>query len=194
VCNLGSIILDTHLRPDGSLDLGLLRETVRIAVRALDNVIDINFYPTEAARRANMRHRPVGLGVMGLQNALYEKGMSFASEAAVEFNDEFMEAIAFYAYEASSDLAAERGAYSTFKGSKWDRGLLPADTLELLERERGEAVEVPRGGRLDWEALRGRSAARACATATCSPSPPRPRSRTSWGPPPASSRPTRTSS
>ncbi len=156
VCNLGSIILDTHLRPDGSLDLGLLRETVRIAVRALDNVIDINFYPTEAARRANMRHRPVGLGVMGLQNALYEKGMSFASEAAVEFNDEFMEAIAFYAYEASSDLAAERGAYSTFKGSKWDRGLLPADTLELLERERGEAVEVPRGGRLDWEALRGK--------------------------------------
>ena len=156
VCNLGSVILDTHLDKDGNIDLQRLRETVRIAVRALDNVIDINFYPTEAARRANMRHRPIGMGVMGLQNALYEKGLSFASDAAVEFNDEFMEAIAYFAYEASSDLAAERGAYSTFKGSKWDRGLLPPDTLDLLERERGETVEVPRGGRQDWTSLRAK--------------------------------------
>jgi len=104
VCNLGSVILDTHLKPDGALDLPKLRETIRVAVRALDNVIDINFYPTEAAKTANSRHRPIGLGVMGLQNALYMKGLSFASEAAVEFNDEMMEAIAYFAYEASSDL------------------------------------------------------------------------------------------
>jgi ribonucleoside-diphosphate reductase alpha chain len=101
-----------------------------------------------------MRHRPIGLGVMGLQYALYKKGMGFASQEALDFNDEFMEAIAYYAYEASSDLAAELGAYSTFKGSKWDRGLLPQDTLDLLENERGEPVEVPRGGKLDWRPLR----------------------------------------
>ncbi len=154
VCNLGSVILDTHLRADGSLDLSLLEETVRIAVRALDNVIDINFYPTEAARRSNMRHRPIGLGVMGLQNALLRRGHSFASEDAVEFNDEFMEAVAYFAYSASSDLAAERGAYSSYRGSKWDRGLLPQDTIEMLEHERGIKIDVPRGGRMDWTPVR----------------------------------------
>ena len=154
VCNLGSIILDSHLKADGSLDLEKLRDTVRVAVRALDNVIDINFYPTDAAKRSNLRHRPIGMGVMGLANALYMKGVAFASQEAVEFNDEFMEAIAFYAYEASSDLAAERGAYSTFKGSKWDRGLLPPDTVDLLEQERGLPINVPRGGKLDWTPLR----------------------------------------
>ncbi|MCG9894364.1 MAG: ribonucleoside-diphosphate reductase subunit alpha, partial [Fimbriimonadaceae bacterium] len=154
VCNLGSILIDNHLQEDGSLDLDKLRETVRIAVRALDNVIDINYYPTEAAERSNRRHRPVGLGVMGLHYALFKKGVNFASQEAVEFNDEFMEAIAYFAYEASSDLAAERGAYSTFPGSKWDRGLLPQDTLEILERERGVPVEVTRGGRMDWTPLR----------------------------------------
>jgi ribonucleoside-diphosphate reductase alpha chain len=154
VCNLGSIVLDSHLEPDGGLDLQKLRETVRIAVRALDNVIDINYYPTEAAARSNRRHRPIGLGVMGLHCALYDKGLDFASAEAVEFNDEFMEAIAFFAYEASSDLAAERGRYSTYEGSKWDRGLLPQDTLEILERERGQEIEVARGGRMDWRPLR----------------------------------------
>ncbi len=154
VCNLGSVILDSHLKPDGSLDLEKLRDTVRVAVRALDNVIDINFYPTEAAKRSNLRHRPIGMGVMGLANALYMKGVAFASNEAVEFNDEFMEAVAFYAYEASSDLAAERGAYSTYKGSKWDRGLLPPDTVDLLEQERGLPIQVPRGGRMDWTPLR----------------------------------------
>lgn len=154
VCNLGSVILDQHLDKDGNIDLEKLRETVHVAVRALDNVIDINFYPTQPAQNANSRHRPIGLGVMGLQNALYQRGVPFASEAAVAFNDEFMEAIAYYAYEASSDLAAERGSYSTFKGSKWDRGLMPQDTLDLLEQERGVRVEVPRGGKMDWEALR----------------------------------------
>ena len=154
VCNLGSIVLDTHINKDGSLDLVKLRETVRVAVRALDNVIDINFYPTEAAKNANNRHRPVGLGVMGLQNALFLRNTSFASEAAVEFNDEFMEAIAYFAYEASSDLAAERGSYSTFEGSKWQRGILPPDTIDMLEEERGESIDVPRGGRMDWNSLR----------------------------------------
>ena len=154
VCNLGSVILDSHLKDDGSLDHEKLRDTIRVAVRALDNVIDINFYPTVAAKTSNQRHRPIGLGVMGLANSLYMKGVSFASEAAVEFNDEFMEAISHYAYEASADLAAERGAYSTYKGSKWDRGLLPQDTVDLLEQERGVPIQVPRGGKMDWSALR----------------------------------------
>jgi ribonucleoside-diphosphate reductase alpha chain len=158
VCNLGSIVLDRHLTPDGELDHAALRRTVRIAVRALDGVIDINLYPTEPARRSNLRHRPIGLGVMGLQYALHRRGTPFASQEAVEFSDEMMEAIAFHAYEASSDLAAERGRYASYAGSKWDRGLLPQDTLDLLERERGSAVDVPRGGRLDWAPLRAKIA------------------------------------
>ncbi|MEO7700597.1 MAG: ribonucleoside-diphosphate reductase subunit alpha [Opitutus sp.] len=154
VCNLGSVILETHLLPNGELDHKKLRETIRTAVRALDNVIDINFYPTKAAETSNRRHRPIGLGVMGLAHALYLRGHAFASTQAVEFNDEAMEAIAFYAYEASSDIAAERGTYSSYKGSKWDRGLLPQDTLDLLEQERGQPIEVPRGGKMDWTPLR----------------------------------------
>ncbi|MFM9000465.1 MAG: ribonucleoside-diphosphate reductase subunit alpha [Opitutia bacterium] len=154
VCNLGSVVLDSHLREDGSIDLDRIRETVTVAVRALDNVIDINYYPTKAAEVSNLRHRPIGMGVMGLQDCLYRKGISFASEEAVEFNDEIMEAVAFYAYSASSDLAAERGAYSSYKGSKWDRGLLPQDTVDLLEQERGVPVEVKRGGRMDWTPVR----------------------------------------
>ena len=132
----------------------MLKETITVAIRALDNVIDINFYPTEAAKTANSRHRPIGLGVMGLQNALYKRGLGFATDAAVEFNDEFMEAIAYYAYSASSDLAAEHGPYSTYKGSKWDRGLLPQDTVDLLEDERGKKIDVPRGGKMDWSVVR----------------------------------------
>jgi len=159
VCNLGSVILETHLLPDGSLDHRKLRETIRMAVRALDNVIDINFYPTEAARRANMRHRPIGLGVMGLANTLYLKGIAFASQEAVEFNDEAMEALAYYAYEASSDLAGERGSYSSYRGSKWDRGLLPLDTVEMLEEERGLPIKVSRKARMDWSPLRMKIAA-----------------------------------
>ncbi len=159
VCNLGSIILETHLLPDGSIDHSKLRETIRMAVRALDNVIDINFYPTEAAKRSNIRHRPIGLGLMGLANALYLKGIPFASQEAVDFNDEAMEAVAYYAYEASSDLAGERGAYSSYQGSKWDRGILPQDSLELLEQERGMPVDVARGGKMDWTPLRAKIAA-----------------------------------
>jgi ribonucleoside-diphosphate reductase alpha chain len=159
VCNLGSIVADRHLTAGGEVDHERLRETVRIAVRALDNVIDVNFYPTEAARTANMRHRPIGLGVMGLQYALYRKGLAFGSQEAIEFGDELMEAIAFYAYEASSDLAAERGRYVSYPGSKWDRGLLPPDTVDLLEAERGVPVEVERGGKLDWQPVRDKIAA-----------------------------------
>ena len=154
VCNLGSVVLDNHLTKDGQLDLPKLRETIRIAVRALDNVIDINFYPTEPARKSNQSHRPIGLGVMGLQNALYEKNLPFNSQDAVEFNDEFMEAIAYYAYEASSDLAKEKGKYKTYIGSKWDRGLLPQDTIDILEDERGQEVDVPRSGKMDWSPIR----------------------------------------
>ena len=158
VCNLGSVVLDSHLHADGSLDHDKLRETIRIAVRALDNVIDVNFYPTEAAKTSNMRHRPVGLGVMGLQNALFSKNIPFSSNEAVEFNDEFMEAICYYAYEASSDLANERGTYSTYRGSKWDRGLLPQDTIDLLEKERGEPVDVPKSSKMDWAVVRDKIA------------------------------------
>ena len=158
VCNLGSVVLDSHLKADGSIDHAMLRETVTVAVRALDNVIDINFYPTKAAEVSNLRHRPVGMGVMGLQDCLYRRDISFASDAAVEFNDEIMEAVAYYAYETSADLAAERGTYSTYKGSKWDRGLLPQDTVDLLEQERGEPIEVKRGGLMDWAPVRAKIA------------------------------------
>jgi ribonucleoside-diphosphate reductase alpha chain len=154
VCNLGSVVLDTHITEDGVIDHEMLKETITVAIRALDNVIDINFYPTVAAKTANTRHRPIGLGVMGLQNALYKKSLAFASPAAIEFNDEFMEAIAYYAYSASADLAADNGTYSSYKGSKWDRGLLPQDTLDLLEDERGVKIDTPRGGKMDWTFVR----------------------------------------
>jgi ribonucleoside-diphosphate reductase alpha chain len=154
VCNLGSVVLDSHLTPEGELDHDKLRDTIRIAIRALDNVIDVNFYPTEAAKTSNSRHRPIGLGVMGLQNSLFVKDVSFTSDEAVEFNDEFMEAICYYAYEASSDLANERGTYSSYRGSKWDRGILPQDTVQLLEDERGQEIDVPKTSKMDWSVVR----------------------------------------
>jgi ribonucleoside-diphosphate reductase alpha chain len=154
VCNLGSVILDTHINEDGIIDHDMLKETITVAIRALDSVIDINFYPTLAAKTANSRHRPIGLGVMGLQNALYKKGLAFNSAGAIEFNDEFMESIAYYAYSASSDLAADRGTYSSYKGSKWDRGLLPQDTIDMLEEQRGVKIDTPRGGKMDWTFVR----------------------------------------
>jgi ribonucleoside-diphosphate reductase alpha chain len=154
VCNLASVNLPNHLREDGSIDHEKLQATIRVVMRMLDNVIDINYYPAEAAKRANTRHRPVGLGVMGLQDALYTKRIAFDSPEAVDFNDEIMEAVAFYAYTASADLAAERGRYPSFQGSKWDRGLMPLDTLNLLEQERGMPVLVDRKSRLDWNGLR----------------------------------------
>jgi ribonucleoside-diphosphate reductase alpha chain len=154
VCNLASVNIAAHLREDGSLDHEKLRGTVRVLMRMLDNVIDINFYPVEAARNSNTRHRPVGLGIMGMQDALYEKRVPFDSLAAVDFNDEALEAMAYYAYEGSSDLAAERGQYLSYTGSKWDRGMMPLDTLNLLESERGTPILVDRKSRLDWDSLR----------------------------------------
>jgi len=153
VCNLGSINLARHLR-NGQLDHDALRETIRVALRMLDNVIDINFYPTAEAARSNQRHRPVGMGLMGFQDALCTLGISFASQEAVEFADRSMEAISYFALLASSELARERGTYPTYSGSKWDRGLLPIDTLQLLEDERGEAVPVDRSSTLDWTVVR----------------------------------------
>jgi ribonucleoside-diphosphate reductase alpha chain len=156
VCNLASINIPNHLREDGSIDHTKLEATIRVVMRMLDNVIDINYYPAEAAKRANTRHRPVGLGVMGMQDALYTKRIPFDTPGAVDFNDEIMEAIAFYAYSASADLAQEKGRYPSYQGSKWDRGLLPLDTLDLLEKERGTPIMVDRKSRLDWEGLRGK--------------------------------------
>jgi ribonucleoside-diphosphate reductase alpha chain len=154
VCNLGSINLVRHLNKKG-LDMALLEKTVRTAVRMLDNVIDINFYPTAEARNANLRHRPIGLGIMGFQDALYAQRISYASPEAVAFADESMEAISYYSILASTELAEERGSYSTFKGSKWDRGLLPIDTIAILVDERGkDNVEVDTSSKLDWSKVR----------------------------------------
>jgi len=153
VCNLGSIGLPLHVNENG-LDLALLEKTVRTAMRMLDNVIDINYYPTPEARNANLRHRPVGMGLMGFQDALYKLKISYASQGAVAFADTSMEAISYFAILASTELAAERGAYETYKGSKWDRGLLPIDTIDLLEQERGLPVMMDRSSTLDWNVVR----------------------------------------
>jgi ribonucleoside-diphosphate reductase alpha chain len=131
VCNLGSVNLTAHIK-DGELDEELIASTVRTAIRMLDNVIDINYYPTPEARTANMRHRPVGMGVMAFQDALYKLRIPYSSEAAVAFADRSMEMISYYAILTSSELAAERGTYESYEGSKWSRGLLPIDTIELL--------------------------------------------------------------
>lgn len=153
VCNLGSVNLGRHI-VDGQLDVELLQCTINIAMRMLDNVIDINYYPTPEAKSANSRHRPVGLGLMGYQDALNELKIPTASEAAVEFADRSMEAISYYAILASTELAAQRGSYESYAGSKWDRGLLPIDTLDLLENERGEAIDIDRQQTLDWQVVR----------------------------------------
>jgi len=154
VCNLGSINLLAHTTKKG-FNRELVAKTVRTAVRMLDNVIDINYYPTEEAKTANLRHRPIGLGVMGFQDALYQVGYSYASPDAVRFADESMEAISYYAILASTELAKERGAYSTYKGSKWDRGLLPIDTIRTLKESRGaEYLDVDSSASLDWAPVR----------------------------------------
>ncbi|EAQ77722.1 ribonucleotide-diphosphate reductase alpha subunit [Blastopirellula marina DSM 3645] len=153
VCNLGSINLVAHIR-NGELDLEKLQETVTTAARMLDNVIDINYYPTGEAKTSNARHRPVGMGLMGFQDALSSLGVSYASQEAVEFADRSMEAISYFAILASSQLAAERGTYETYAGSKWDRGILPIDSLDILEQERGLPIEVDRSSTLDWQVVR----------------------------------------
>jgi ribonucleoside-diphosphate reductase alpha chain len=149
VCNLGSINIAKHII-NGKFDQHMIQETATTAMRMLDNVIDINYYATPEARNSNMRHRPVGLGIMGFQDALYMLNINFDSEEMVKFADESMEIVSYHAIMASSELAKERGAYESFKGSKWDRGIMPVDTLDMLENERGIKIEVPRGGKLDW--------------------------------------------
>jgi ribonucleoside-diphosphate reductase alpha chain len=170
VCNLGSVNLPQHLKdgPNGKeIDHEKLKRTIGIAMRMLDNVIDINYYAVKKARDSNMRHRPVGLGLMGFQDALYQMRVPYASQEAVEFADKSMEAICYYAYWASTDLASERGKYSSYKGSLWEQGIMPLDTLDLLERERGGYVEVDRSMRMDWDALRNKIAKDGMRNSNC---------------------------
>jgi len=155
VCNLGSVNLASHVDASG-LDLGKLERTVRTAMRMLDNVIDINYYTVPQARRSNLRHRPVGLGIMGFQDALYRLRIPYASEAAVEFADRSMEALSYYAILASSELAEDRGHYSSFDGSLWSRGVLPIDSIEILARGRGGYLELDRSATMNWDVLRER--------------------------------------
>jgi len=156
VCNLGSINLLQHIE-NGQLNTEKLAKTIKTAVRMLDNVIDINYYSVTAARTSNLRHRPVGLGIMGFQDALYKMRIPYSSEAAVEFADRSMEAVSYYAIEASSNLALERGRYSTFEGSLWSKGILPIDSIEALVQARGsEFIEVDRSQTLDWNGLRNK--------------------------------------
>ncbi len=153
VCNLGSVNFAKHIK-NGELDADLVKDTVKTGMRMLDNVIDYNFYPTVEAKNSNFKHRPVGLGVMGFQDALYELGISFASDECVRFADTSMELVSYEAIMASTDLARERGAYKSFKGSKWDRGILPIDTVEILEKDRGISTGVDKSSSLDWAPVR----------------------------------------
>jgi len=175
VCNLGSVNLLQHLKdgPDGLtggsrvLDHEKLKRTITTAMRMLDNVIDINYYAVKKARDSNLRHRPVGLGIMGFQDSLYELRIPYASPEAVDFADKSMEAVCYHAYWASTELARERGKYSSYKGSLWDRGLLPLDTLDLLAEQRGGYVEVDRSVTLDWDALRKKIATDGMRNSNC---------------------------
>ncbi len=160
VCNLGSVNLLAHLKQnaDGTqvLDQDKLQRTIKIAMRMLDNVIDINYYAVDKARNSNVRHRPVGLGIMGFQDCLHVMRVPYASQDAIEFADRSMEAVCYYAYSASSDLAAERGRYASFDGSLWSQGILPHDSVALLRKHRGGYVEVDESMTLDWDSLRTR--------------------------------------
>ena len=171
VCNLGSVNLVQHLKTlsDGAkvLDHDKLQKTITTAMRMLDNVIDINYYAVKKARDSNMRHRPVGLGIMGFQDCLYELRVPYASQEAVEFADKSMEAVCYHAYWASTELAKERGKYATYKGSLWDKGILPLDTLDMLLEERGGYVEVDRSVTLDWDALRSKIAVDGMRNSNC---------------------------
>ena len=171
VCNLGSVNLRNHLSvgADGkkTLDHAKLKRTVKTAMRMLDNVIDINFYPVKKARNSNLRHRPVGLGIMSFQDCLHELRVPYGSEAAVEFADRSMEAVCYYAYWASTEMAEERGRYPSYKGSLWDRGILPQDSLDLLADARGGYLEVDRSSSLDWDSLRARISSYGMRNSNC---------------------------
>jgi len=153
VCNLGSVNLAAHTTKDG-LDMPMLEKTITTATRMLDNVIEYNYYSVPQARHSNLQHRPVGLGLMGFQDALYKLNIPYASEEAIEFADRSMEAISYYAIQSSNKLAQERGKYSTYDGSLWSRGILPIDSIDLLEQERGEFCQIDKSKTLDWDALR----------------------------------------
>jgi ribonucleoside-diphosphate reductase alpha chain len=153
VCNLGSINMGQHI-VDGALDRARLQRTIRTAMRMLDNVIDVNFYTIPQARRSNLRHRPIGMGLMGFQDALHALRLPLASEEAVRFADESMELVSYHAIEASVELAAERGAYASFPGSLWSQGVLPVDSIKYVAEARGEALD--QSATLDWEGLRER--------------------------------------
>jgi len=155
VCNLGSVNLPQHMKGDG-LDVVKLQKTIRTAMRMLDNVIDINYYAVEKARNSNLRHRPVGLGIMGFQDCLHMMRVPFASEQAVKFADVSMEAVCYYAYLASTELAEERGRYQSYEGSLWDRGILPQDSIKLLAEERGGYLEQDMSETMDWTVIRNR--------------------------------------
>jgi ribonucleoside-diphosphate reductase alpha chain len=173
VCNLGSVNLVNHLKRDSKnteqvgLDLDKLKRTISTAMRMLDNVIDINYYTVGKARNSNLKHRPVGMGIMGFQDCLQELRVPYASEAAVEFADRSMEAVAYYAYWASSELAQDRGRYSSFPGSLWDKGILPHETNQLLLEQRGGYLEVDASTTLDWDALRARIAQYGMRNSNC---------------------------
>jgi ribonucleoside-diphosphate reductase alpha chain len=166
VCNLGSVNLAQHMCY-GHLDRELLADTVTTAIRMLDNVIDLNFYPTFESKNANMKHRPIGLGVMGLQDALYELNLNFDGDDAVEFSDATQEFIAYHAILASSKLAAEKGRYPSYDGSKWSRGVFPADTITTLEEERSVATRIDRRSRLDWTSVREHVAQHGMRNSNC---------------------------
>ncbi|WP_396269044.1 ribonucleoside-diphosphate reductase subunit alpha [Ideonella sp.] len=166
VCNLGSVNMSQHLK-DGAIDHDKLSKTIATAMRMLDNVIDINYYAVKKAKDSNLRHRPVGLGIMGFQDALYQLRVPYASAEAVEFADRSMEAVCYYAYQASSQLAAERGTYSTYEGSLWHRGILPQDSLDLLAKARGGYLEVDRSSTLNWDALRQQIAQHGMRNSNC---------------------------
>ncbi len=166
VCNLGSVNLVQHLK-DGQLDHEKLKKTISTAMRMLDNVIDINYYAVKKARDSNLRHRPVGLGIMSFQDCLYTLRIPYSSTEAVEFADRSMEAVCYYAYWASTELARERGKYSSYKGSLWDQGVLPLDTLDKLAQARGGYVEVDRTTSLDWDALRSKIAQDGMRNSNC---------------------------
>ena len=154
VCNLGSINLAQHTKAKSGISKNHLLKTIRSAIRMLDNVIDINYYPIPEARNSNMKHRPIGMGIMGLQDSLFIQRIPFDSSNAIEFSDTMMEFVSYWAISSSAELAKERGPYPSYKNSKWNRGIFPVDTLDLLEQERGVPIPVPREGKMDWQPVR----------------------------------------
>jgi len=170
VCNLGSVNMVAHMQRAGEtlkLDHDKLKKTIATAMRMLDNVIDINYYAVRKARDSNMKHRPVGLGIMGFQDCLHLLRIPYGSQEAVEFADRSMEAIAYFAYWASTELAEERGRYASYKGSLWDRGIMPQDTLSLLREERGGYVDIDMSESMDWKTLRERIKRRGMRNSNC---------------------------